>query len=375
MRRLAAMVRKELIQMRRDPVTLAISIFAPLFMLLLYGYGINFDIRHIPMAVCDQDQSSESRDFLQDFPNDYFTIVSVTNNPDDLDQQLDTGKARIILWIPQGFGKEMKAGRQGSIYAGIDGADANTANVALGYLNTIVKQRSNRIYLSRLQRQIGGVTPQTPLDFTARVWYNPELKSSHFLIPGLVAVLLMMVTTVLTAMAITNEKENNTIEQLVASPIHPIELMLGKMLPCVLVSSLGVLLVIVVGRRFFGVPLKGDLITLAFACLLYLLTSLGLGLFISTVAKTQQAAMTLAGSVTMLPNILLSGYIYPIANMPYFIQLLTYLIPVRYFIIILRGIFLKGVGFAVLWPQLLGLGVISIFLTMLAASRFHKRLE
>ncbi|HEX2952565.1 MAG TPA: ABC transporter permease [Bacillota bacterium] len=374
MRRLMAMIKKELIQMRRDPVTLAISIFAPLLMLLLYGYGINFDIRHIPMTICDQDQTQESRDFLTDFPSDYFNVVGITNDPDALDTELDTGHSRIVLWIPHGFGKAMSAGRQGQIYAGIDGADANTANVSLGYLNTIVKQRSNRIYLTRLQRKIG-ITPHMPLDFTARVWYNPELKSSHFLIPGLVAVLLMMVTTLLTAMTITNEKENNTIEQLVASPIHPIELMLGKMIPCVLSSSLGVLLVIVIGRRVFEVPLKGDLVTLVVSCLLYLMTSLGLGLLISTVSKTQQAAMTIAGTTTMLPSVLLSGYIYPIANMPAFIQLFTFLVPARYFIIILRGIFLKGVGFAVLWPQLLGLGLIATFFTVISASRFHKRLE
>lgn len=375
MRRLTAMIRKELIQMRRDPVTLAISIFAPLLMLLLYGYGINFDIRHIPMVLCDQDRSQESRDFAGDFPRDYFNIVAVTDNPDALDRYLDAGYARIALWIPPGFGKTLAAGRQAQIYAGIDGADANTANVSLGYLNTIVKQRSNEIFLSRLQRKYGGIRPEMPIEFTTRIWYNPELKSSHFLIPGLVAVLLMMVTTLLTAMAITSEKENNTIEQLNASPIHPIELMLGKMIPCVLVSSLGVLLVIVFGRRVFDVPLRGDIFTLIIACLFFLMTALGLGILISTVSKTQQAAMTLAATVTMLPNILLSGYIYPIANMPILIQWLTYLVPARYFITILRGIFLKGVGFAVLWPQVLALAIIATGLTVLSASRFHKRLE
>lgn len=375
MRRLLAIIRKELLQMRRDPVTLAISIFAPLFMLMLYGYGINFDIRHIPVTICDQDRSLQSRDLLGDFPADYFNIVGVTDDPSSLDNELATGHSRIVLWIPHGFGAKLNSGRQAQVYAGIDGADANTANVSLGYLNTIVKQHSNRIFLGRIQRKLGGITPQMPLDFTARVWYNPELKSSHFLIPGLVAILLMMITTMLTAMAITSEKENNTIEQLDASPIHPLELMLGKMIPCVFVSSFGVLLVIVIGRRIFGVPLRGDLVTLAISCLIYLMTALGLGLMISTVAKTQQAAMTLAGTATMLPNILLSGYIYPISNMPPFIQLLTYAVPARYFIIILRGIFLKGIGFNVLWPQVLALGVIATLLTVFATTRFHKRLE
>lgn len=375
MRRLLAVIRKELIQMRRDPVTLAISIFAPLFMLMLYGYGINFDIRHIPMTVCDQDRSPESRDLVSDFPSDYFNIVGMTNDPASLDHELATGHSRIVLWIPRGFGEKLNTGRQAQIYAGIDGADANTANVSQGYLNTIVKQHSNRILLGRIQRKLGGIKPRMPLDFTARVWYNPELKSSHFLIPGLVAILLMMVTTLLTAMAITGEKENNTIEQLDASPIHPIELMVGKMIPCVIVASLGVLLVIVVGRRVFDVPLRGDLVTLTVACLLYLMTALGLGLLISTVAKTQQAAMTLAGTATMLPNILLSGYIYPIANMPPIIQVFTYLVPARYFIVILRGIFLKGVGSGVLWPQVLALALIASALTVFASTRFHKRLE
>ena len=361
--------------MRRDPVTLTISILAPLVMLLLYGYGINFDIRHIPMALCDQDRTQASRDFIDSFPRDYFNIVAVTDNPHALDSYLDTGRARIVLWIPPGFGSALAKGQPIQVFAGIDGADANTANVSLGYLNSLVKQRSNGILLKQLQRERGGVKPKMPMEFTTRIWYNPELRSSHFLIPGLVAILLMMVTTLLTSMAITSEKENNTIEQLVASPIHPIELMLGKMIPCVLVSSLGVLLVIVFGRRVFGVPLRGDLLTLSFACLLYLLTSLAVGLLISTVSTTQQTAMTLAGTITMLPNILLSGYIYPIANMPPFVRLLTHLVPARYFIIILRGIFLKGVGFAVLWPQILALGILGAGLTVIASLRFHKRLE
>ena len=258
----------------------------------------------------------------------------------------------------------------------MDGADANTANVAQGYLNGVVQSYSARIIRDRLQRAgLAGRVSSAPLAISTRVWYNEELKSSNFIVPGLCGILLMMLTTLLTAMAVTGEKERNTFEQLAASPIHPAELILGKILPYALVSSLGVILVVTLGRGIFGVPLRGSLVTLAVFSGLFLLTALGLGLLISTAAKTQQAAMFLAMTLTILPTILLSGFIFPINNMPPVVRYIAYAVPARYFIVALRGIFLKGVGFGVLWPQAAALAAFAIVVIILAATRFRKRLE
>lgn len=376
MHRLLSVIRKELIQIRRDPLTFGLVVLAPLVMLLLYGYAVNFDLRHIPIVVCDQDRTPESRDFLAQFPADYFRIVSVTAEARVFDRALDAGRARVALWIPSGFGAKVAAGRPVQVYAGLDGADANTANVAQGYLNGVVQSYSARIIRDRLQRAgLAGRVSSAPLAISTRVWYNEELKSSNFIVPGLCGILLMMLTTLLTAMAVTGEKERNTFEQLAASPIHPAELIIGKILPYALVSSLGVILVVTLGRGIFGVPLRGSLVTLAVFSGLFLLTALGLGLLISTAAKTQQAAMFLAMTLTILPTILLSGFIFPINNMPPVVRYIAYAVPARYFIVALRGIFLKGVGFGVLWPQAAALAAFAIVVIILAATRFRKRLE
>jgi len=375
MRRLLAMIRKELTQIRRDPLTLGLVVVAPLFMLLLYGYAVNFDLRHIPMAVCDGDRSPQSREFLARFPADYFRIVATIDDPRLFDRALDSGAARIALWIPPGFGARVLSGRTAQVYAGLDGADANTARISLGYLNGVVQNYAAGLLVRELPAGHGQGSLRLPLALATRVWYNPELRSAHFIVPGLVAILLMMLTTLLTAMAVTGEWEQNTMEQLAASPIRPLELMLGKILPYALVSSLGVLLVVTFGRAIFGVPLRGSLATLAAVSALFLLSALAVGLLVSTIAKTQQTAMMLAVFLTTLPTILLSGFVFPIASMPPVVRYLTYLVPARYYIVALRGVFLKGVGFGVLWPQALALAVLAILLTALAAARFRKRLE
>ena len=366
------MVRKEFLQIQRDPLTMCIVIFAPLIMLLLYGYAVTFDIRNIPMYVCDQDRTQESRDFLAHFPRDYFNVYGITEEPSDFEVQLDSGQARLALWIPTGFKKNIHANQTVPIYVGIDGADSNTANVAIGYLEGVVQNFSSKILITRLQNS-STVSFSTPIQTETRVWYNPELKSSHFILPGLVALLLMMITTLLPAMAITSEKENNTIEQLAASPIKPLELMVGKMLPYAAISSFGVLLVVTLGRSIFRVPLRGDVLTLGLFSGLFLLTALTLGLLISTMAKSQQAAMMTSVMATTLPTFLLSGFVFPIANMPVVLRGLTYLIPARYFITALRSIFLKGVGLKILWPQAAALTAYTICLLLLASLRFKKQ--
>lgn len=383
MKQLWALIKKEFLQIWRDPRTLGIVILAPVAMLILYGYAVNFDIHHIRLIICDQDQTRQSREFIRGFASsDYFDIAGYHQNPADLLTFLDAGAARGVVWIPPGFGRKMAAGGSGAVFLGIDGADANSATIALGYFSKYVQAYSGQVQIQRLQlqklqqsKQGSRAGQMQPFQIEPRVWYNPELKSSHFIVPGLISTLLMMVVALLTAMAITNEKERNTFEQLAASPIKPWQLILGKIIPYALVSFLGVLLIIPAGIFWFGVPLRGNLGILLLFILIFLVAVLGIGLFFSAIAKTQQQAMFMVLPATTLPAILLSGFVFPIESMPPLLQYVSFIVPARFFLIALRGVFLKGVGLDVLWPEALILIVFSTLLMTVAARKFKKRLD
>ncbi len=378
MKQLWALIKKEFIQIRRDPRTFGIIVFAPVIMLILYGYAINFDIHHIKVVVYDQDHSQQSRELVRGFSSsDYFDILGYIDDSKYLLDYLDAGKARAALWIPAGFSRKLLAGNTGEIFLGIDGADSNSATIALGYFTAFIRNYSSKISLHRLEQNGQGAFVKTlvPFSIQERVWYNPELVSSHFIVPGLIAMLLMILVSLLTSMAITNEKERNTFEQLAVSPIRSWQLILGKILPYASVSFLGVLLIIPAGIILFGVPLKGNLLILLMFIMIFLTASLGIGLLISTTAKTQQQAMFAAVSVTALPSILLSGFVFPIESMPWVLQLISNIVPAKFFLIALRGIFLKGVGLEVLYPEALALSGFAIFLLTIAALRFKKRLD
>lgn len=378
MRQLWALIKKEFLQIKRDPRTLGITVFAPVIMLMLYGYAINFDIRHIQIIVYDQDHSQQSRELIKGIStSEYFDIAGYCNDSKKLIGYLDNGQARAIFWVPENFGRNLATEKQSEVFLGVDGADANTATLALSYFNAFIRSYSNRINLIKLEREGKGALFSTliPFRIEERVWYNPELVSSHFIVPGLIAMLLMVLVSLLTAMAITNEKERNTFEQLAVSPITSWQIILGKMLPYVAVSFLGVLLIIPAGILLFGVPLRGSLLILLAFIIVFLTSALGIGLLISTIAKTQQQAMFAAVSLTALPSILLSGFVFPIENMPLFLQLISNLVPAKFFLIALRGIFLKGVGLEVLYPQALALIMFGLLLMTVAALRFKKRLD
>jgi ABC-2 type transport system permease protein len=378
MKQLWALIKKEFLQIRRDPRTLGIVLFAPVVMLLLYGYAINFDIHHIAIIVCDQDGSQESREFIKGFSSsEYFDVSGYDLNPEHLIGYLDAGKARGVLWIPRGFSRKLAAGTRNDIFFGLDGADANTATISLGYFSKYAQAYSTNIIIKRLAQNGRAALAGNliPFQVEQRVWYNPELKSSHFIVPGLISTLLMMVVALLTGMAVTNEKERNTFEQLAVSPIKSWQLILGKIIPYALVSFLGVLLIIPAGIFWFGVPLQGSVLILCVFILIFLIAVLGIGLFFSTIAKTQQQAMFMIIPATTLPAILLSGFVFPIESMPLFLQFITYFIPARFFLIALRGIFLKGVGLEILWPQALILLIFSTVLMTAAALKFKKRLD
>jgi ABC-2 type transport system permease protein len=371
-----AITRKEFIQIFRDWRTLAVVIVLPLLMLVLYGYAINMDVKHLRTAIVDQDKGPAARDLIRAFENnEYFDVVRYLDSPAQIDGVIERGQARVAIVIPRGYARDLASGRKAQIQGIIDGSDPTTASIALSYIAGIVQSYSAQVTLAAAAK--AGVTRidlLQPIDFRPRIWYNPGLRSTNFIVPGLMAVILMMLAALLTAMTVVRERERGTIEQLVVSPVMPRELMVGKMIPYVVIAFADIVLVTVAGRVLFDVPLEGSPLLLLVLSALFLVAALGIGLLISTVANTQQVAMTAALMTTMLPSFLLSGFFFPISNMPRIIQAITYLIPARYYLVIVRGIFLKGVGADVLWRQAVPLAVFGAVAIVLSAARFKKRL-
>lgn len=374
--RILAVMRKEFIHILRDVRTMAVVVILPVLMLILYGYAINMDVRHLRTAVLDYDRSSTSRDFIRLLQhNEYFDVVRYLDTHRQIDDLLNRGEAKLILVIPRGFGRELASGRTPQIQALVDGSDSTGATIAQGYVSGFVQAFS--VEYARQFAMRKGLPAErivAPIDFRPRVWYNPEMHSTYFIVPGLIAVILQMLAALLTSLTIVRERERGTIEQLVVSPIMPHELMIGKVIPYVLIAYADVLLVLAVGRWLFHVPLRGSVALLLVHSGVFLLSSLGIGLLISVIARTQLVAFIAAMLGTMLPSVLLSGFVFPISAMPKPLQVLTYLIPARYFIVILRGIFLKGVGPEVLWKHTLPLVLFGVIAVGISAMKFQKRL-
>ncbi|GBC96584.1 Inner membrane transport permease YbhS [bacterium HR16] len=374
--RIRAVMRKELIHIFRDARTLAVVIVLPVLMLILYGYAINLDVRHLRTAILDEDKTSASREFIRSLQhNEYFDVVQYLERPGQIDALFAYGGAKLVFVIPRGFGRDVASGKTPQVQALIDGSDSTTATIAQSYVSGFI-QTVSIDYVRRYATRAGLPAERlaVPIDFQPRVWYNPEMKSTHFIVPGLIAVILMQISALLTSLTIVRERERGTIEQLVVSPVMPHELMIGKIVPYVIIAYVDVLLVLVSGRLLFGVPLKGSVVLLLVHSAVFLFASMGIGLLISVLARTQLVAFIAAMLGTMLPSVLLSGFMFPISAMPPALQYLTYLIPARYFIVILRGIFLKGVGPEVLWKPALSLIVFGLVAIVLSARRFQKRL-
>ncbi len=385
MNRIGHIIRKEFHQLKRDRRLLTIVLVAPILQLVLLGYAANLDVKDIPTVVLDQDRSRESRELLVRFTaSGYFVAAVQATAQDDIDEALDRGEASMAIVIPRGFGRDIQSGRGAELQIVVDGADSNSAVIGLAYANMILRSYTARALLRKLQSSAGSSRlsrphlsrlPGASIVPEIRVWYNPEMKSRNFFIPGILALLLMVMTMLLTSLAIVKEKEVGTLEQLIVSPIRPMELMLGKLFPFALIGLIDVILVLLISSLVFRVPIRGSVVLLLVLTGVFLLTTLGLGLLISTISKNQQQAMVTAFFFFMVPMIFLSGFIFPIENMPLPIQYLTYLLPLRYYFSIVRGLFLKGVGLAELWDEaliLLGFGVV-IFLA--SAFRFRKRLD
>ena len=367
-RRLVQVIRKEFLELRQDPRLFGLVIIAPIVQLILLGYAATTDVRNVPMVVVDQDRSSASRHLIARFSESQsFVVVEALDSVADVDDWLDRGRAWMALVVPAGYGEQIRAGRGSALQVIADGTDANSTNVALGYAGNLVATYARELAAS------GGRLAPPAVDAEIRVWFNPQLESRFFMIPGILALVLLVVTTNLSSMAIVRERELGTLEQLNVTPIARWELIAGKLLPYALLGMVDVALVLAVAIGWFEVPLRGSLLLLIAMCLVYLLTTLGLGLFVSTISATQQQAMMTASFFFMIPMVFLSGFVFPIENMPDVVQTFTYLIPLRYFLEILRGIFLKGVGLEVLWRDALLLLLWGAGILALAIVRSGKR--
>ncbi len=370
--RLLAIIRKEFIHIIRDPRTLAIMFLIPIIQLILLGYAATTDIRRLNTAVYDADKTMQSRQLIEAYrASDYFAINYPVDSEDAIAQLLDRGDVRAGIIIPAGYGDNLARGTTAQVAVLIDGSDPSVATTAFSAAQLVGQAQSIKIVQQRLgvdMTKIGGV------DIRPRVWYNPELKSSNYMIPALIGLILQFLTSLFTALTIVREREQGTIEQLVVTPIQPWELIVGKVIPYIVVAFFDLAEILAIGVFWFGVPVRGSLLLLALISLLFLLSTLGIGLFISTVARSQQEAMLLSFLV-LFPGIFLSGFFFPLEAMPGFLQALSYVVPLRYMLIIIRGIIMKGVGLPAFGDQVIALLIFGPLILIGASLRFRKSLE
>lgn len=365
---------KEYRQLKRDKRSLGVLLLIPAMMLILFGYALTFDVKYISLVVYDEDQSATSREFAQTFlHSEYFSLKRYLTSTEQIDELLGEEQARVAIVIPVDFTDNLLAGRLAQIQVLIDGANSNAATTAVGYVNVVVQSYSEKILVSQFAR--AGIPPLTlPIDYRPRVWFNPELRSAKFLLPGLIGFILMVTAVISTSLSVVREKERGTMEQIVVSPIRPVELILGKTILYVIISFLATIVILLVGYVLFDVKIVGSYSLLFLVTLVYLVGTLGLGLLISTVSDSQQVAFMISVISTMLPTFLLSGFVFPIRNMPIPIQAITYLIPARYFLEALRSIILKGVGIEAFWSQVLALTAFAAVMIGVSSSRMKRTL-
>jgi ABC-2 type transport system permease protein len=345
-------------------------LFVPALVLLLYGYALNFDVRNVRLALQDNDRSSASRELVSSFVNSgYFDLVGEAASPSDIARMLDRGDARLVLVVPYGFGRDAAAGRATSVQLIISGDNANTASTVMGYGLALVNTLSMRYEVEARVASASGPL----LTIEPRVWYNPELRSALFLVPGLIAYIAMLTAVVSTALSIVREKEAGTMEQIRMSPIGPLPYVLGKTVPYFCISLASAMIVVGLAMAMFGLPMRGSWVMLLAAVSLFLVGALAAGLLISTIAETQQVAFQVALLTSYLPTLMLSGFIFPISSMPAFLQTVTYIVPARYFLTALRGIVLKGVGVEAFWRDLVALAVIATIILGLASLRLRRQ--
>lgn len=380
--RIREIIRKEFRQAFREPRMRRMLVLPPLIQLLVFGYAVNLDVEHSKIAWMDQDNTPQSRELRESFAGSrYFSIVSTPSSPTESDDLLEHGNVVAVVRVLPGFGRDLLRGRSAEVQVLIDGTNSNTASLVSSQAAGVIARFSNNQMQQWQRDKMAGravasaiYVPSPRVSGEDRVWFNPELLSRYYFVPGVIVNIITLVTIMLTAMAIVREKEIGTLEQLMVTPIQPIELMLGKTLPFATVGLLNMTLVTIAALLIFHVPFRGSIAMLVGSTVMFLMTTLGTGLFISTISGTQQQAM-MSSSLFFQPAFMLSGFSFPIRNMPEFAQALTYVNPLRYFMEIVRGVFLKGVGVETLWPQLLALFIFGVTILTLSSLRFHKRLD
>jgi ABC-2 type transport system permease protein len=372
--RLKEMLIKEFIQIFRDPRTRFIIFLPPIIQLLVFGYAVTTDVKNAATAIYDQDNSVASRELTSRFIRSrYFKVEENIREEKQIRHLIDHSRVKAVLQINKGFENDLRSGRTAQVQMIVDATDSNTAGILLDYGRRIAQEYSQEILLDRVARSAGPVRAIGGLDLQSRAWFNENLESRNFYVPGVIAILLMLVTLMLTSMAIVREKEMGTMEQIMVTPISSMEFILGKTLPFALIGFFDMVLVVLIAWGWFDVPIRGSLGWLFLGTGLYLMSTLGMGLLISTISRTQQQAL-MTTFFYFQPMVLLSGFMFPIENMPEPVQWLTYLDPLRYFLVIIRGIFLKGIGPEILWPQMLALLVMGVSVFLLAIRRFTKYL-
>jgi len=365
MRRAWAVAVKELQQIRRDRRTLLILLFIPAFFLFLYGYALNFDIHHVALAVEDRDHTTDSRALVASFERStYFDVVATVDSPAGTDRLMNRGTARALLVIPEGFSQTLREGDVADVQVILDGDNANTATTVLGYSTAVLREAG---------AQIGGSVEAAIVGFEPRVWYNPELRSTLFLVPGLIAYIATISAVISTALSIVREKENGTMEQVRMAPISTPAFVIGKTLPYLVISQASALLVVVAAMLLFDMPMRGTWTALSLTLAVFLVGGIGTGLLVSTVAESQQIALQASMLIAFLPTFILSGFIFPISSMPVVIQYVTTVVPARYFLTALRGIVLKGLGLADVWRQLVALAIYAFVTLAVSAVRLARR--
>lgn len=371
--RLWAVIRKEVLHLLRDRRTLGTIITLPIMQLFLYGYLTN-DVTHIPTAIFDQSKTPESRALLTAFTNTtYLDMKYYENSFDAVQRRIDGGEAKIGVLIPPDYATRLRSGRTAQVGVIVDASEPTSANVVLGLASGVGQALSTQLVVQRAGR--GGVPPPPQLiDVRARAWYNPTLSNVYFIVPGVIAVVLVFITTIQAVTVIVRERERGTIEQLVVTPITGLELLLGKIIPLIGLGYLEITVTLLVASFWFGMPIKGSLLLLYALCLVFFFSTLGIGVLISTVSKTYQQAVQVA-QMLLLPSILLSGFIFPRESLPYWLQLIGGLFPLTYFVVVIRGILIKGVGIEFLWKQILPLLALGLLFFGVAISRFQKRVD
>ncbi len=369
MNNILPIAKKEFRQVIRDPRTLGVLLFIPLFLLVMFGYAISLDVKHIKLGAVDYDRSSLSRSLVQKFTaTEYFDWMGYIDRLSEVDYLIESQAVQCVVVFPKGYSRAIGRGETAKLQILIDGTNSNIGATAMGYVQRVVQDAS----IELLEAQGGGELQAGGIDFRPRVWFNPELRSPVYLIPGLIALILVVTAVISTAMSIVREKEHGTMEQLIVAPIHPVQLVVGKTVPYTLLSVIIALMVLMAGSYFFDIRIQGSFWALMLVTFIFLLSCLSLGLLISTIADSQQVAFMLATIITLLPTFILSGFIFPIRNMPVFVQVATYIIPARYYLVALRGIMLKGAPLQVFWFETGALILFSLIMLTVSAVRMKR---